>query len=340
MNIDDRIRDLLHDAIPPAETPPGLADELIARMSTSGGGGGAGGGGLSMPLVLGLAAVGGMLVGAAWGLFGGGSAPVSTAGAAVRVDSVPVYACPGRAETGTMFRGDRILITGRSGEWLAVRNVRNAGERVFVNTAYVTPDADISDLPDEDCEDAGILTVDGSASTTGTPSTTAASTTTSTVPPTTTSTTTTEPPTTTTSTLPPSTTTTTTTQAPDTTPPTIAQEQASPGHIWEQDGLGISCPPGTPRQATLSAIVTDDVGVTSVTASWIHPSGNQNVTMSASGTTYGTTFGPYAAGAWDPASVAPYDHPVSITITASDAAGNTASTTVSVTVTEIGECLG
>ena len=374
MSIDDSLRDMFNKAIPPADTPSGLADQLIARSATTGSAGAGGGtagaaGGFGLPLIIGLAVASGIVVGGVFGLFGGGGTP-STA-ATVDINAVPVYACPGEGEVGTLFRGDRVLITGRSGDWVAVRNVRGSNERVFVRADYVDPDADISGLPEENCDDAGMLTLAGvpidatattppdtatttvapgttttttvppgsttsTTSTTATPPSTTTSTSTTTLPPTTTSTsTTTLPPTTTTTTT---STTTTTTQAPDTTPPNIANGNVTPGQIWEQDGLGISCPANTPRDATITAFVTDNVAVTSVTATWTDPLGNQSVPMTRSGDTYTATIGPYAAGTWDPANLFPYDHAVTVTITARDAAGNKKSTTVLITVTEIGQC--
>ncbi len=344
MSIDDQLRNMFDEAIPPVDPPPGLADDVIARAA--GAGGTTAGTGFGLPLVAGLAVVAGLIVGGAFALFGGGGS--SGTAATIGLDAVPVFACPGEREVGTLYRGDRVLITGRSGDWVAVRNVRDGNERVFVRSAYVTPDADITGLPEDDCEESWTLTVAGATETTTTtapvttttmePTTTTTAAGTTTVPPT--STTTTSAPVTTTSTTAAPSTTTTTTQPPDTTSPTIGNENVTPGRIWEEDGLGISCSPADPREASISAFVTDDVGVTSVTAAWSDPLGDQIVTMSPSGSTYTATIGPYPAGTWDPLSNSPYDHPVTITITASDAAGNTTSTTVSVTVTEIGDCFG
>jgi hypothetical protein len=370
MSLDDNLRDMFNEAIPPADTPPGLADQLVSRAATAGSAAAGASSGFSLPLIVGLAVAGGIIAGAAFGLFSGGGTPPT--GATVDINAVPVYACPGEGEAGTLFRGDRVLITGQSGDWVAVRNVRNANERVFVRADFVDPDADISGLPEENCDDTGTLTLAGvpvDTTTTNPPDTTTTTvapgtTTTTTVPPgsttsttsttttppsTTTSTSTTTPPSTTTSTstttLPPTTTTTTTTTttpASDDTPPNIANGNVTPGQIWEQDGVVsgfmLTCDPSTQRQATISAFATDNVGVTSVTATWSDPFGNQSVTMSRSGDTYTATIGPYAAGAWDPLSNSPYDHPVTITITARDAAGNKNSVTASVTVFEVAAC--
>lgn len=333
MSIDDQLRDLFDKEIPPADTPLDLADELIARATASGGTN-TSGAGFNLPLIIGLAVAGGLIVGGVLALLGGGGSP--TASSTISLDAVPVFACPGEGEVGTLYRGDRVLITGRSGEWVAVRNVRGENERVFVRSTYVSPDTDISGLPEENCNEVGSLSLADAPGTTTTTTVPGAAATTTTVPPT--STTTTAPETTT---VPP-TSTTTTTQPPDTTSPAIANENVTPGQIWEEDGVvsgfTLSCDAKTPRQATISAFVTDNVGVTSVTATWSDPLGDQSVAMSGSGSTYTATIGPYPAGTWDPLSNSPYDHPVTITITARDAAGNTATTSISMTVTEIASC--
>ena len=101
------------------------------------------------------AAVGGVVVGGALGF---STAPDADAGT-LRLDSVPVYVCPGETEIGTLHRGDRVFIVGVSGDWLAVRNIRGSGERVFVEAAVVVPDADPAGLPEVDCETTGTADV-------------------------------------------------------------------------------------------------------------------------------------------------------------------------------------
>jgi hypothetical protein len=347
MSLDDTLRELLNGSMEPVEPPPGLADELIARAASGGAAatGGASSGVFGLPLIIGIAIGAGAIIGGALGFFGGGDAQ---AGGTLSLDGVPAYACPGNGEVATLYRGDRVLITGRSGDWLAVRNVRGANERVFVHTDHVTADAELTGLPEENCDDSGVLTL-ASGETTTTISLPDDTTTTVVIEETTTTTTTTAGDTTTTitpattTTTPPSTSTTstptTTTTAPDTTLPFIGQQDATPGAIWEEDGLGISCPPGTARESIISAIVTDDTGITSVTASWNDPDGNQSIAMANVGIVYTMTFGPYAAGEWDPLPEDPgTEHTVTITITARDAAGNKSSRTVNVTVWEIGKC--
>jgi hypothetical protein len=216
-----------------------------------------------------------------------------------------------------------------------VRALSSPDHNVWVSATDIELDANIADLPVTDC-----ATFDGVVAIGDTP---ADSSTTTTLAETTTtvdaSTTTTTPSATTTKPTTSTTQTTSTTTPPDTTPPQISQPSAKPAEIWEEDGFAITCEPVPNRQSTISAVVTDNFGVTSVTASWTDPIGNLNVAMSGAGNTYTITFGPYAAGDWDP-SGSDQSHLVTITITAGDAAGNKSSTTVSVTVWEIGACFG
>jgi hypothetical protein len=167
MNLDDTLRELLNESIEPVEPPPGLAEELIARAAAGGaaGAGGASGGVFGLPMIIGIAIGAGVIIGGAFGFFGGGEAQ---AGGTLSLDAVPAYACPGDGEVATLYRGDRVLITGRSGEWLAVRNVRGTNERVFVHTDYVTADAELTGLPEENCDDSGVLTLASGETTTTT----------------------------------------------------------------------------------------------------------------------------------------------------------------------------
>jgi hypothetical protein len=287
--------------------------------------------------IIGAAIAGGVVIGGGIGLLGVGDS--SPEPAFLALDAVPIYACPGTGEVGTLHRGDRVLITGRSGDWLAVRNVRGSGERVFVVAAVVTPDADLSALPEEDCEDAGLVSV---ASTT----TTLPEGTTTTVPAATTTlpgTTTTIPVTTTTIAATTTTTvaaTTTTTAAPDNSAPSITGVSASEPQIWEQDGGGIFCAAGTPRQSTISATVTDaGSGVASVTASWNDPNGTHTVAMTKNGNVYSVVIGPYPASTWDPPPSDPGNsHNLAISIFAEDNEGNENQGGTSITVWEIGSC--
>ena len=337
MSTDDELRNIFHENVEPIEPPPGVADQLAARVTETIAASGAGGSGVSIPFIVALAAISGLLIGGLLGFIESGKGPAPTATLA----AAPIYSCPGNGEVGTLHRGDRVVLIGQSGDWIAVRNVRGSLERVFIHSDYVTPDAD-ADLPEANCDESGVLVVAGeeialSTTTTADP----VETTTTTVDggaTTTTNSPTTTPPTTVSTTS----STTTTTVAPDTTAPAIAQEGASAEEIWEQDGQGISCTsnPPYPRQSMISAIVTDNMVVTSVRASWNGSSGSTTRTMTQSGSTYSAVFGPFAPGTWDAANLFPYDHLVTITISASDASGNTSTASVPVTVWEIGSCFG
>jgi hypothetical protein len=246
--------------------------------------------------------------------------------------------------------GSRVYAIARSesGDWIQVRDLTSPDQIVWVAASDVELDADLSALPISECPAFdGVVALGATTTTLDTTTTTLGDTTTTTVPDTTTTPGGTTPttvagttPTTVATTTPTTVATTTTTAAPDTTPPTIGSKSATPDAIWEEDSFVITClPPRTDRQSTISAVVTDNLAVTSVTAAWSDPDGSQNVAMSAVGSNYTTTFGPYPAGEWDPLSLDPgFDHFVTITITARDAAGNKSSTTVSVTVWEIGDC--
>ncbi|GMU78987.1 MAG: hypothetical protein AMXMBFR46_17800 [Acidimicrobiia bacterium] len=77
-------------------------------------------------------------------------------------------------------------------------------------------------------------------------------------------------------------------------------------------------------------MVTDDHGVTSVTLVWSAPPGSGvpsgSKPMSASGSTFSATIGPFA-GAQFPSVV------ITVTVLATDAAGNTAQSETKITLT-------
>jgi len=246
--------------------------------------------------------------------------------------SASVLDCPSGEVLTSYASGSRVYAVARteSSEWVQVRDLSSPDRTVWVNAGDVDLDNDISGLPVRDCPHFdGTVTATGDTTTTTVPDTTTSSTTTEPPPgDTTTSSTTTEPP--------PDTTLPTTTEPPDTTPPTIKQPSASPNVIWENDTESLSCPPANPRESTISAIVTDDVGVTSVTASWTIGGTPMTAPMGLSGGTYSTTF-----GSFDSPTVTdedPFLEVVTITITARDAAGNTSTVTRDVTVNSVWEC--
>jgi len=282
--------------------------------------------------IVGAAIAGGVVVGATIGLLGVGDPAPDPA--ILALDAVPVYACPGVGEVGTLHRGDRVLVTGRSGDWLAVRNVRGTLERVFVIAAAVTPDTDLSGLPEEDCEDVGTAIVAVSSTTVpeGTTTTVPDGATTTSV---TEGTTTTVASTTTTAAVTTTTAATTATTAPDTTPPSISNASAVPGTIWELNFGGIECGP-VDRQSTVSATVSDAGGVASVTLEWEFQNGSPQSKPMTGGGPHSATFGPFPYGTVDDSTT----ENVTLTIRAIDGNGNSATTTVQVQVKSSGTCFG
>jgi hypothetical protein len=98
----------------------------------------------------------------------------------------------------------------------------------------------------------------------------------------------------------------------DTESPTITTASANPTLIYEKNG--------SPDKSTVSASASDNVGVTSITASWPAvgeiPAGSAEI----AGSSGSFTFGPFAFN------LGPYDMPISLV--AHDAAGNSSAPTV------------
>ncbi len=316
MTIDEQLRDALAREIPPRPVDAPTVTERIMSRWRGGHGpgdgphdpgrggqprtpkGGGGPSGLSAALPATIAGVAGVLIGGGIALAHGGPAEGTA------LAHVPVYACPGAGEVGSLDQGDRVYIVGRADGAYAVRNVRGDGGTVFVASRYVTADADASNLPELGCATSGDVTVaTPSPSPTPAPSSTPTHTTTPPKP---------KPP---------------TKPAGDTAKPVISNAAVTPGTVYDP---GFCTPP---KQATLTAHVTDNKGVASVKASWTLKGTPVTKTMSpAGGGVYTATFGPIAAntlGGHETVSVA-------VTITAKDAAGNTTTTTVHVTVTSDG----
>ncbi len=315
--IDEQIRAALAREIPPIPVDaPAVMAHVMDRWRTesgpdsgphdsgpggsrpSGPSGGAGPSGLRFALPAIIAGVAGVLAGVGGAFAHGGPTQGTT------LAQVPVYACPGTGQTGVLHEGDRVYIVGRASGAYAIRNVRGDGTTVYVAARDVSPDADVSHLPQMGCETTGSVSV-ASPSPSATPSPAASPT----------------------HTMTPGGPKPQPKPAGDTTKPVISSAAASPTTIYDPG----YCTP--PNQASITAHVTDNTGVASVTASWSLKGTPTTKTMSpGGGGTYTATFGPIAAntlGGHETASVA-------VTITAKDAAGNSATTTVHVTVTSDG----
>jgi RNA polymerase sigma factor (sigma-70 family) len=122
---------------------------------------------------------------------------------------------------------------------------------------------------------------------------------------------------------------------PDTTPPSITAQSASPAQVWELDGFGISCPGGTSRLSKIAAQVSDtESGVATVKASWTIGGSASTMSMSLVAGSYTADFGPFQAGTV-PDNTSPL---ITVSIVATDAVGNTSTTSVAVTVYSIAVC--
>lgn len=333
MSFDERLRRLLGEALPPE--PVADADALVAELTARLGSvakkqpprkgrRGRRGPGPGVLIVV-AALIAGGVIGL---LLGGGD---STTPGDISDRQVVAYACPGGDEVGTLHQGDRVQVVGRRDGWLAIRGAED-GQVVFVEESAVAVEGGIAGLPEVACpqeEPTPTVTTSGPVAITTSP--TSSSTTT---PTTETTGAITSPSVAVTTTPAPVTTTT----APDVTVPVMEKEAVAPEVIWEQDSESLACPPANPRQATITAIVTDDREPVVVTASWTLPGGSPVVvTMTRSGDVHSATFGPFPAGTVpeDPASTT-----VTITITAADAAGNRATAELEVSVTSLATCFG
>ncbi len=204
--------------------------------------------------------------------------------------TTPGYSCPAGAAIAVLDRGVRVLALERTADstWVSVRNPRNTSQQVWVPVGMVVLDADqgpIDDLP----LGAGCPTIS----------------------------------------LPPAAPVVVAPPAPatpgkpklpaptgDTAKPVLSGPSASnPSICYTGSGF-------TPTTSVVSVTATDNVAVTSVTATWSAVGGSPKA-LTQSGTTWKFTFNSPAVGATTP---------VQITLTATDAAGNSAAASTTVTV--------
>lgn len=237
-----------------------------------------------------------------------------------------VYDCPGGAEVGKLRAGDRVYVVGRdeSGSWAAIRDPQRIADVAWVEQSLLVPDGDI-DVETMRCTEPTALVTPGASTTTTT--TTAApeapSTTIAPTPQPGNSTTTTRP----TGSTTPSTSTTTTTAAPDSQLPTV---QASASRYQIDPRSGAYCT--ATSTSVITVIASDNVGVTSVTATYAGLPGSPLTFTRAGGSetngTWTATFGPFTTTT---------ARTVQITVTVRDANGNSADDTV--TIEYSGVCL-
>lgn len=310
-DLDTMLRESLNRLAVPAD-PAGVAEAIQRRLDAGDPGtpppkGGPGIAGIlpwiGVALVAGI--VGGVLGG--FGLFGHPIAPVSLSVVSVGDQMVPGLDCPGGAAAASFQPGERVLAVARSADssYLGLRDPADRSRTVWVSTSSVVRDPHekaVSSLPVGGCPAP----------------------TTSVVPPTprpghsvaTPPTKPVKPPT---KPTPPK---------GDTTKPQIAAKAPQPGTIYGYHPVQ-ECSPGT---STIVVVASDNVGVTSVTATSSF-SAAVITRISVSGNVY--TYTVHAVYA----TPNPDTH-IPVTFTARDAAGNHASTSVSIILKGDQGCLG
>jgi hypothetical protein len=104
-------------------------------------------------IVIGAIILGGALVGLALERTGFYS-PIGEPAVAAGLYEVPFYFCPGEDAMGEVHGGDRVFITGKTADagWLELRAPNNVQSRIWVESRYITEDADLGGIPETDCE--------------------------------------------------------------------------------------------------------------------------------------------------------------------------------------------
>lgn len=125
--------------------------------------------------------------------------------------------------------------------------------------------------------------------------------------------------------------------APDVLPPDIGSAAANPAEVYEADEDFLSCPAETDRVSSISADVTDGgSGVDAVLAEWTIPSGSGSTVLTRTNETFSGFVGPFPYLTVPDNSIGM----VTITIRATDVAGNESKTTVGITVNSLAKCFG
>lgn len=293
--------------------------------------------------VLGAVALAGVATGA-WA----GATRSAPASAVVELGSVTLFDCPGGGYLGRLTSGDRIVLTGRTADskWVELRDPTDLSARAWVDAAAVEADNDIAGLAVSEC--GGTVTTAPTSIPEETSTTLVEETTTlveETIPPSTS----TAPPPVSSTTVPRQSTTTAPpgpsptpapTPAPDRTGPTLSNVGASPNPIWTQAQPGVPCPPAKSKlTTTVNAAVSDPSGVASVHLEWAVNGRSGTANMAPVGGTWRGTIGPFAPDTL-PTSGAGMNQAVTVTVRATDAAGNTSSQNISFELRSSAECFG
>jgi hypothetical protein len=264
---------------------------------------------------LACAVVAGGVVGALVAPDGGADdEPVVTAVFAASAGPVEARDCPDGAVVATFAAGDRVQATGTDGgDWVEVRSPNDLADRVWIERSVLDPDRTLDGLATVAC---GRRSEPGTPSTSapGAPATTTSAGTTTTVPVTTGP----EP------TAPPTTSGPTT--APDTTAPSVTQVGVSPTQIVENDPAVCA---GSTFTTTLTATVADAGGLDRVVVRWSVGGRSGEVPASRVGGTYRATIGPFAT---DTLPQSPGEATVTLTVRATDQAGNVGTATTTLTL--------
>ena len=345
--LDERLRAGFHELAagetPPAPDPTELVESVVARRAAAGV--------RRMPRWLAFGAVGVIVAaGAATGVWAGSSPDTPARSTEAAVAGTTLWRCPGGGRVGRLFSGDRVVLTGRSTDqrWVELRNPTDLAARSWVSATAVRADDSIDGLPVVDCATSAVATPsttqptgDQATTTTSTPAGVTSSTApgssavvapTTTVPKST--------PTTTTGGSSSSTTSPSTTAPADSTGPSLANVGASPSTVWTLEQPGVPCPADKKIQTTLiSAYVTDSSGVASARVDWSVNGKSGTATMTATGSTWRATLGPFAADTL-PTSGGGMNQSVSVTVRATDTRGNSATSSTSFQLRSSAECFG
>jgi hypothetical protein len=294
--IDEEVRVALENHYPPAETGTVAIDvwERLAAGDTGTPGrrgDGPGGGLLSwLPWIAGALVVGGLaLLLGTTGIFGRPTHAVSVTPTIGVTRTVDATDCPGGIPVLSLAAGSRVLAlqVTADGGWVAVRDPRDAGRLGWVPAGVLTPDAGtLTELPVGGCAFAEVTPPTPTLEPTDDP----------------------EP-------LP--------TGQPDPGPapePEPAPDGTAPklsgGSVSYTPAVGYTCSEQSGSSATVSVTAKDAVGVTSVTATLSGADSGSRAFSAAGGSTWSTLYQPSGLSVTGP---------VTFTVTARDAAGNTSS---------------